>query len=343
MGKRIEAKDSRVSKRENLAEKIPLAFPFVMYVEPTNLCNFRCIFCPTGDKALLQKVGRPAGMMSMDLYKKIIDDIRQSGHTLRLLSLYKDGEPLLHPDFPEMVRYARDNGVSERIWTKTNGALLNPELNRKLAHCGLSWMGISVEAVSSEKYLKVAGTHIDYEVFKRNVKDLYEVKDPGLHLYVKIADSGLSDQEKQKFYDDFSPICDTIAIENLMGWSYSGVKDFTLGTNPDTYDGLPFTEKDVCAYPFYVLAVNFDGSVSLCGNDWSHSTVVGNLSNEGIMDVWNGNNLYNFRKMLLTGNRCRNRACGDCYYLKIVPDNIDKDRAAILEKLTAQRKAVEND
>lgn len=337
MGKRIEAKDSRVSKREDLAKKIPLPFPFVMYIEPTNLCNFRCIFCPTGDKDLLKKVKRPAGVMNFELYKKIIDDIKNSGHQLRLLSLYKDGEPLLNPHFTEMVSYARDSHVCDRIWTKTNGALLNPELNRKLAHCGLTWMGISVEAVSAEKYLKVSGVQINYELFKENIRDLFEVKDSSLHLYIKIADSGLSEQEKQKFYDDFSPICDTVAIEKLMGWSYSSVKDFTLGTNPDTYDGLPFTEKDVCAYPFYVLAVNFDGSVSLCGNDWSHSTVVGNLSNESIMDIWNGENLYNFRKMLLTGNRCRNRACGDCYYLKIVPDNIDDNRFTILEKLNRQR------
>ena len=342
MGIKIEAKDSRVKNRENLAERIPLPFPFVMYIEPTNICNFKCIFCPTGDKNLLKKVNRPAGFMKMKLYKKIIDDIKRSGYKLRLLSLYKDGEPLLNPDFPEMVRYARDSKICDRIWTKTNGALLNPELNMKLVNCGLTWMGISVEAVSSEKYLKVSGAHLDYEKFKENIKDLYTRTNSDLHLYIKIADSGLSEEEKKKFYDDFSPICDTIAIEKLMGWSYSSVKDFTLGLHPDTYDGLPFTEKDVCAYPFYVLAVNFNGSVSLCGNDWSHSTVVGNLNSDSILDIWNGENLYNFRKMLLTGNRCQNRACGDCYYLKIVPDNIDNNRDAILEKLTIQRNMINN-
>lgn len=337
MGKKIEAKDLRVNKREDLSKKIPLPFPYVMYIEPTNLCNFKCIFCPTGDKMLLKKVGRPEGLMKMELYKKIIDDIKNSGYTLRLLSLYKDGEPLVNPYFPEMVQYAKDSKICDRIWTKTNGALLNPELNSKLVNCGLTWMGISVEAVSSEKYLKIADAHIDYEQFKSNIKDLFSKKKSDFHLYIKIADSGLTEQEKQKFYDDFSPICDTIAIEKLMGWSYSSVKDFTLGTNPDTYDGLPFTEEEVCSYPFYVMAVNFNGSVSLCGNDWSHSTIVGNLNNESILEVWNGEKLYNFRKMLLTGKRKLNRACGDCYYLKIVPDNIDNEKDSILKKITDQR------
>lgn len=337
MGSKIEAKDSRVKKRENLAEKIPLPFPYLIYIEPTNLCNFKCVFCPTGDRELLKKVNRPAGFMKMELYRKIIDDIKNSGYQLRLLSLYKDGEPLLNPDFPEMVRYARDSKICDRIWTKTNGALLNPELNQRLVSCGLTWMGISVEAVSTQKYLEISKAHVDYEKFKENIKDLYNRKKNDLHLYIKIADSGLSESEKQKFYDDFSPICDTIAIEKLMGWSYSSVKDFTLGTHPDTYDGLPFAEKDVCAYPFYVMAINFNGSVSLCCSDWSHSTVVGNVKENTIQEIWNGKTLFDFRKMHLTGRRCENKACGDCYYLKMVPDNIDNERLAILEKLTAQR------
>ncbi|MBQ9502609.1 MAG: radical SAM protein [Lentisphaeria bacterium] len=337
MGVFIEAKDTRVKKRENLAEKIPLPFPYVMYIEPTNLCNFKCIFCPTGDKELLKKVGRPAGKMEMPLFRKIIDEIKKSGHRLRLLSLYKDGEPLVHPDFPEMVRYAADSGICDRIWTKSNGALLNPELNKRLVSCGLTWLGISVEAVTGRKYLDICGTKLNYERFIENIADLYRRKGDSLHVYIKIIDTNLSDAEKQKFFDDFSGICDSYAVEKLMGWSYSSVKDFTLGTNPETYDGMPFSEKDVCAYPFYVLAVNFDGSVSLCGNDWSHATVVGNLNTESLMDVWNGERLYQFRKMLLEGRRCENKACGDCYYLKIVPDNIDDCRDILLERITRQR------
>ena len=342
MGKFIDAKDTRVNKRENLAEVIPLPMPYVMYIEPTNLCNFKCAFCPTGDPDLLKKVGRPAGMMSFDLFKKIIDEIKESGIKLRLLSLYKDGEPLVHPDFPEMVRYASDSNVCDRIWTKNNGALLTPELNTRLINCGLTWIGISVESVSSQGYLDICGAKVDYEKFKKNIADLYRRKKTETHLYIKIADANLSEAQKLKFREDFEPICDTYAIEKLMGWSYSSVKDFTLGTNPDTYDGLPFTEKDVCPYPFYVMAVNFNGSVSLCGNDWSHSTVVGNLSENSLQEVWNGEALFNFRKMLLEGRRCENRACGDCYYLKIVPDNIDPDKEKIFEKLLDQRRKQNN-
>lgn len=332
MGKVIEAKDHRCKNRMELHKAIPLEAPLVVYIEPTNLCNFKCAFCPTSDSELLQKVGRPSGFMDMDLFYSIIDQLAALGKKINLVNLYKDGEPLVHKNFVKMVEYVKKSGITDKIWTKTNGALLNPQLNQQLIDAGLTWIGISIEATSSEGYRKIADVDIDYDSLMSNIKDLHE-RSKDCEIYVKIADSGLPEDEIEKFYHDFKPICDSCAVEKLMGWSYSNIKDFTMGTNPDTYDGLDFSYKEVCPYPFYVMAINFNGTVSLCGNDWSHNTVVGDLNNESLVDIWSGKRLYNFRKMLLELRRKENKACGDCYYLKIAPDNIDDYREIILQKL----------
>lgn len=335
-GQRIEAKELRCQERQPLQRVIPLPAPFVVYIEPTNLCNFRCQFCPTADKPLLRRVGRPNGSMPLELLRKIVSDLAAFGTRLRLCSLYKDGEPLLHPDFPEMVRCLKQANVADRIWTKTNGSLLAPELNQELIDAGLDMICISVEAVSSEGYRKISGANIDYQQFRENVRDLYQRR-RRCEIYVKIADYGQGQAKLDQFYADFQPISTKIAVEKLMGWSYSSVKDFTLGTHPTTYDGLPFTPKEVCSYPFYVMAINFNGTVSLCGNDWSHSTVVGDASRESLREIWEGERLFEFRRMLLEGRRKENRACGDCHYLLIVPDNIDPYREEILARLRAAR------
>jgi radical SAM protein with 4Fe4S-binding SPASM domain len=334
--KRIEPKDLRCKNRQALQDVIPLPAPFVVYIEPSNLCNFRCQFCPTADKELLKKVGRPRGSMNLDLFKKIVNDIREFGTRLKLLSLYKDGEPLVNRQFPEMVRYAREAGISDRIWTKTNGSLLNPELNERIVDAGIDMICISVEGVSRGAYRAIADVDINYEAFRDNLRDLYERR-RDCEIYIKIADSGLRQEEIDKFYEDFGPFATKIAVEKLMGWSYSEMKDFTLGTNPTTYDGLPLTPKEVCAYPFYVMAVNFNGTVSLCGNDWSHNTVVGDASRESLRSIWEGDRLFEFRKMMLEGRRKENKACGNCYYLQIVPDNIDAYREGILTTLRKGR------
>ena len=191
---------------------------------------------------------------------------------------------------------------------------------------------ISIEATTKEGYLNIADYKIDYEEFKSNIKDFY-IKRGDCKIYIKIIDCNLSDDEKSKFYSDFEDICDFISIEKLMGWSHSDIKDFTLGIKSDTYDGLPFVQKEVCAYPFYVLAVNANGSVSVCGNDWSYNTSVGNIKETSIKNIWNGEKLFELRKMFLEFRRKENKACGDCYYLQIVPDNIDKYANEILKKI----------
>jgi radical SAM protein with 4Fe4S-binding SPASM domain len=335
-GRRIQAKELRCRERQPLHEVLPLSAPFVIYIDPTNKCNFRCKFCPTGDKELLRKVGRPERGMSLELFKKIVDDLKAFPSKLKLANVYKDGEPLLNRHFPEMIGYLKDANVVEKIWTKTNGALLKPHLNRALVAAGLDLVCISVEAVDAAGYLEIANARLDYEKFRENVRDLYEHRG-ACEIYIKIADANLSLANKERFFADFQDRATHIAVEKLMGWSFSSAKDFTLGTNPDTYDGLPFVDKDVCAYPFYVFAVNSDGSVSLCGNDWSQSTAVGNVTTQSLKEIWDSDALFEFRRMLLEGRRSENRACGDCFYLRIVPDNIDAYRGEILAKLRKAR------
>lgn len=330
-GKHIEAKDLRCKDRQPLQNILPLDTPFVVYIDPTNACNFRCSFCPTGDPSLLNHVGRAPASMSLGVFQKLIDDLGKFSAKLKLLSLYKDGEPLVNNQFPAMVAYAQQAGVAERIWTKTNGSLLNPELNSRLIGSGLDMICISVEGVSREAYQKVAGVALDYDKFLANLEDLFSHRG-SMDVYVKIADSGLSQTEIDRFYSDFGPISTHIAVEKLMGWSNSGLKDFTLGTHPDTYDGLPLVPKIVCAYPFYVMAVNANGSVSVCGNDWSYATSVGDAFQHSLKSIWQGSRLRAFQRMMLEGRRCENAACSDCYYLKIVPDNLDAFRDQLLEQ-----------
>jgi radical SAM protein with 4Fe4S-binding SPASM domain len=199
-------------------------------------------------------------------------------------------------------------------------------------------MGISVEAVSREGYRAIAGVDIDYEAFRANVKDLFDRRKL-CKLYIKIADTGLDLGQIDQFYADFEGISDFIAIEKLMGWSNSGLKDFTLGTNPDTYDGLPFTPKEVCPYPFYAIVVNANGTVSVCANDWSHKALVGDVRQSSLKEIWEGEAMMDFRIMMLTLNRNQNPACSNCFYLKLLPDNLDADRLSILRRLRASSEA----
>ncbi len=319
--------------RKKLEEIIPIDTPMLVFIEPSNMCNFKCKFCPTGNKNLLKKVNRPAGSMSIEMLKKVVDEIKEFPNKINKIHFYLNGEPLINKDLCKMIKYAKDNEISEELWIKTNGYLLTPQLSVELIESGLDFIGISIEGVSNKRYKEICGVDINYNTIVKNVEYLYKNRKK-CKIYVKIVDYGLSEEEKQKFYSDFESISTEIQIENLMGWSMSSEKDFTLGTNPDkTVEGDHIKAKNVCPYPFYTLAINFNGDVSLCCVDWSLSTVVGNLNQEKLIDIWNGKKLYDFRRMHLEFRRKENSACGDCYFINCHPDNIDDYSTKILNNM----------
>src|SRR4026209_591023 len=94
------------SYQQSRASLIPIVkgLPVGISIEPTTSCNLRCPECPSG----LRSFTRPTGMLSSTLFKSVID---QLAPTLSYLTFYFQGEPFLHPDFLEMVRYASEKGI----------------------------------------------------------------------------------------------------------------------------------------------------------------------------------------------------------------------------------------
>lgn len=330
-------KNVRVKKRANLNEVIPLETPFSVTIEPCNICNFSCEFCPTGDKNLIESVNRQSAVMSFQLFTKIVDDISCFPNKLKKVFFHKDGEPLLNKNLPKMIEYAKKHNISEEYWLTTNGSLLNEKTSLELIDSGLDLIRISVEAVSNEGYKKISKVDFNYDKLVENIKFLYDNRKQ-CRIYVKILDTGLTEEEKNKFVNDFKSISTDITIDLLSGWSNSEVKDFTLGTKPKlNSDKEKFIVKEVCPYPFYNLVVNSDGTVCNCCCDWSHNTIIGDAKKQSLMEIWNGQEMFDFRKMHLKKQRNKNKACRSCYAIKTLPDNIDDYAEEILERLARQR------
>jgi hypothetical protein len=321
---------------------LPQPVPYGIVIDPTNLCNYRCPFCPTGNAAVLASVSRPKGIMKFDLFRKIVTDLgeltRRCGRKVHGLQFYKDGEPLLNMRLPEMVRFARRAEIADSLELTTNASLLGRETALSLVDSGLDVVRISVEHVSEEVYRTLSNRKVGYRDIRENVETLFSLKEASassLHVHVKIIDTGLSDAEKTKFVDDFAPISDSWNIECMVGWSRSEFHDFTLGIAASTAtDGVtPRKQRLVCPEPFAKLAINFNGHASVCCVDWSHGTVVGDASRETIDGIWNGEKLAAFRIAHLSGQRASIPACATCDYIECFPDfaNLDEHRTELLD------------
>jgi radical SAM protein with 4Fe4S-binding SPASM domain len=326
------------TKRVDLAREFPLSGPLSLILEPTNLCNFACVYCPTSDPDLLRRFKVPKGNMDMKLYGSIMDSLAEfqaeSGSgPLKKLLLYKDGEPLLHPRLPEMIALARQKGIAREIWVTTNGRLLSPELNLRLIEAGLSGIRVSVVSMSTEGYRELAGVGFDLNRLRDNLGHL-KAHRTHTKIIAKMIDAGLPGKEKQAFDRFFSPVTDGCFLEEVTGWSLSAEKDFTLGQDlKKVVEKRSTPHKQVCASPFYSLAVNFNGMVSACCVDWAYKTILGDLSKQSFAQVWRGEALREFRRMHLMKQRSQNPACRNCDYMATHPDYLDPWAEEMLARL----------
>lgn len=316
----------------DLAAAAPIPVPFLVYVEPTSFCNLKCRFCPNPTVPASKK-----SFMPMATFQKIIDDIKGLPARPRVFKFCGVGESLLHRDIAVMIKTVRDTGSADRIIMYTNGVLLNPELNRKIVSGGLNQINISVEATDSEGYEKFAGAKVDFERYVENIRDLYEHREQ-LKIYVKIHSAAVkSESEKQKLYDIFENISDYISIEGLThiwGDFRSELEEKVV----DRYEHNAAKKRQICAISFKTLNINADGSCSPCSTDWQHKVIIGNIHEESLNEIWNGERLRALQERFCTGTIGADEACADCadYYVSGHED-LDAGAEGILSRLRVAR------
>ena len=97
------------------------AFPSIIVLENTTVCNLRCIHCPQG-QGYPEREDYHAVYMTWADYTKAIDEI--SRHKITLLRYSPAGEALIHPQILDQVLYAKEKGVAPVDLT-TNGLTLD--------------------------------------------------------------------------------------------------------------------------------------------------------------------------------------------------------------------------
>lgn len=325
--------------RTRLETVIPLATPMVLFVDPSSACNFKCKFCPNGDEKLIRETGRWQGPMSMDVYRKVIDDLKAFDEPLKVLRLYKEGEPFLNKNFAEMIAYAKKAGIAHSIDTTTNGYLLEPERIKPVLDAGIDRINISVDGLSDEQFLEFTGVKVNFDKYVDNIRKMYEMRG-SCEICIKIAGDFLSDEDKEKFYRVFGDYADRIFIENIAPcWPEFDVEErLGVDMNMGIYN-QPLSEVNTCPYIFYSMAVNSDGSVSLCFLDWARRLLIGDVRKQSLKEIWNGEAIFEHRREHLLGKRKENVICAACGQLShCLPDNIDPYTGILLEKLLASRK-----
>ncbi len=303
--------------RTRLADVLPLKTRFVVQIFPIYACNFTCEYCFHAVPRQKRGFVSDWPVMKYDLYKKCIDELTLFDDRLKVLRFVGMGEPLLHKNIADMIAYAVAGNVALRVELLTNGSLLTRQMSDALIAAGLSRMVISLQGISEEKYRKISKVDIDFENFVRNIEYFYKHK-TNTHIYIKIVDYALDGMDtKQKFYEIFGDICDSMAVEKAVpimpGVDYEKVLDNPGGGT--TQFGLPVAPIQVCPQPFFTMQINPDGKVVPC-YQISYPAIMGDTNHQSMREIWDGETYHNFRRAMLDGRDLMNDVCAQCNFIQ---------------------------
>jgi len=307
--------------RIDLAAAIPLAAPMALFLEPTNVCNFRCGFCPESlpDFKALSDTRRPAGFygeMSHETFERVRSDLARWPR-LKVIRYYMLGEPLLNRRLPEMIRALE--GFTERSVVTTNGSLLGRSAG-ELCWSGVDEIRVSIYGVRDGDYQQNTGSRFSVETIRENLKTFLEVRSlmatarwagPKLTCELIMEDPAAADVIA--FREQFRGLADLLEVnDGLHNWG-GGLVNI----------GVPALERAVCPMPFYYLSIRASGLVTVCCADYSNSLRVGDIHDESLQDIWNGRALAWVQNMHLAGRRGEITACKGCTAFRKYPDNLD--------------------
>jgi radical SAM protein with 4Fe4S-binding SPASM domain len=322
--------------RKPLRDMLPLCKPLSLFIEPTNLCNFRCTPCVHGSENTRNDL-KPLRHMEMSLYKKLIRELQEwEGPRLKLLRLAMLGEPFVNPEFCEMVRIAKKANVAERVDTFSNGSLLTEEIASMLIDDELDVIRFSIYAAENQRHRQVTKTTCSVEKIRDNIKRLREMRDAQKktkpYIFVKMFDT--YSPENETFFNLYRGIADEIGLEKVHNaTNYSGndlVKMYYQDSDKEKrahqeYDNGLNKARIACPRPFMAMVINNIGDCLMCTHDPAKGTKIGNANESTLRELWNGENMFQFRKMLLENRKHENRICANCDWFKLFPeeDNVD--------------------
>jgi radical SAM protein with 4Fe4S-binding SPASM domain len=261
--------------------------------------------------------------MEMALFKRIVEQLARYDDVKITFGGY--GEPLLHPELPEMIAHAREAGIFG-IHVSTNGLLLEGRLAEQLVQLDVDVVSISVDGVDEESYATLKGKHRFQQVMS-NVKQFLQLRRKKAKQWPLLVLELLKVRETEAgweiFYDRWAR---TVLDEEreLKGQLPKEEKaDVVLPRGFNDFAGqredmsllhlLP-ARRIPCLRLQNQMFVFSDGKVPMCGQDYQGRFVVGDLNNSTVEELWQGAELLRLRELHYQGRYDEHPLCARCRF-----------------------------
>lgn len=311
--KRLSIMVGRAKSRLNILPGVP---PTV-YVELTDICNLDCVMC---DRA---GMSRKNGLMSMELFKKIIDNAVEIG--VPSIKLNRFGESLIHPQLMEMIRYAKDKGVPWVYFT-SNATLVTKEKAEALINSGLDSITFSFDGATKKTYEGIR-VKANYEEVRDNIENFIRMRnEKGQESPRVVINTILSNDTADEIYDVieyWAPKADKVNI--LPVGKYGNIEHLSSMKR----EGLNRIRP--CHHVFDRLMIFWDGVATVCCGDINGTLSIGNFKDSRIEELWKSAKFEEIRRKHRSRDLSTLPVCLKC----------DASDAVHFDKIQAQRRLVQ--
>ena len=251
----------------------------------------------------MRTMTRKQGFMSIELVKKIIEDIRQFPETLKELVPSAWGETTLYKDWVQVLELVSLRLPRTGIVFPTNGTLLGDGKVDLLCRIPtLRLVNLSVNAYLPSTYEYFHKLSADNLKVIENVAARIRELRPDVRLWVSMVNdpSIQSPREVDLFKEHWS--------------KYGGVQISTPSYNnrPDRAPKIPVTIP--CRSIFSDIVVSWTGVVSSCCFDANIEIPLGGANKKSLLDIWHGREFVELRERHNSGNRAYIALCKSCTF-----------------------------
>ncbi len=272
-------------------------YPPYLQIEPSSICNYRCVFCFETDKTFTNKKNGFMGKMDINLFKNIIDQIHGN---IEFISLASRGEPLANPDIPKMLEYCSNKFLNLKI--NTNASLLDEKKIHAILAGGVKTLVFSADAADEKLYseLRVNG---DLKKVLKNIEKFQNIREKQYSKNSIITRvSGVKFNDKQNFDEMiklWSGLVDQVAFVDYNPWENS-------------YQKPSNDIQEPCSDLWRRMFIWWDGKINPCDVDYKSFLSVGNIKDNSISNLWLSKQYNEYREEHLNSNRKKIKPCNSC-------------------------------
>ena len=279
--------------------------PYLINSEPTNSCNYKCPFCPTG-----KREPRSIGFAPVELYESLLKKI---GKYTYLITLHGWGEPLMNKHLPEIIKLAHDNKIFTVV--TSNGSLLTKEISKEIISSKLDYLILSVDGTSEESYQKYRiGGSLD--VVMNNIKELILLKKEMKSKSPFIEMQFIVFKHNEHEISGAKKLAKELEIDNIV-FMPAYTEDSGFDSTDKKYHlpkRSPLSERKDCKHLWTTLTFHWNGKVVSCCYDYSGEIEYSDIKNENFDELWNSHYFQESRTLIKTGqgNSDQELYCKSC-------------------------------